>query len=285
MAIAEQVTGPEAYHGEGPCWWPAWGGLRYVDMLAGDVLSLDAGSGSLTREHVGEVAAVIRPRAGGGSVLALRDSFAVTAGPLSELHTVASVRQPEGVRLNEGGCDPDGRFYCGSMASDETPRAGTFYRLDPDGTLTPLLTGVTISNGFDFSPDRSLAYYIDTSDLGIDIFDYSPAGGLAERRRWVDIPEEAGGPDGLVVDAEGGVWVALFGGAAVHRYSPDGELDAVVALPVRSVTACTFGGADLGTLYITTSQIRADPEAEPAAGALFAITPGVTGRPALAFAG
>jgi sugar lactone lactonase YvrE len=286
MTRAEQVTGPDAYHGEGPCWWDDWGGLRYVDMLAGDVLALDPASGTVTRTHVDdEVAAVIRPRRSGGAVLALRDRFVVTDGPLDELRTIATVSLADGVRLNEGGCDPDGRFYCGSMAYDETAGAGTFYCIDKSAEMSVVIDKVTISNGFDFSPDDTIGYYIDTPRQSIDAFDYGADAGLTNRRRWVDIPADAGGPDGLVVDAEGGVWVALFGGAAVHRYAPDGRLDAVVELPVRSVTACTFGGDRLQTLYITTSQIRADLDAEPAAGALFAIDPGVTGLASRGFAG
>jgi sugar lactone lactonase YvrE len=284
VAQAEQVPGTECYHGEGPCWADEWGGLRWVDMLSGDVLALDR-HGGVTRTHVGEVAAVIRPRASGGAVLALKESFAVTDGGLGQLRTVATVSLEPGVRLNEGGCDPDGRFYCGSMATDETPQAGTFYCLEPDGSVRPVLDKVTISNGFDFSPDGSCAYYVDTRDQGIDIFDYSADTGLVNRRRWVDIPVEVGWPDGLTVDAEGGVWLALMGGSAVHHYSASGSLEEVISLPVSQVTACTFGGTGLDTLYITTSQIGADIQAQPASGALFAVQPGARGRPALTFAG
>jgi sugar lactone lactonase YvrE len=284
VAQAEQIPGTECYHGEGPCWADEWGGLRWVDMLSGDVLALDQ-RGGVTRTHVGEVAAVIRPRASGGAVLALKDSFAVTDGDLSQLRTVATVSLEPGVRLNEGGCDPDGRFYCGSMATDETPQAGTFYCLDPDGSVRPVLDMVTISKGFDFSPDGTIAYYVDTRDQSIDIFDYSADKGLVNRRRWVDVPVEAGWPDGLTVDAEGGVWLALMGGSAVHHYSASGQLEEVIPLPVSQVTACTFGGTGLDTLYVTTSQIGADIQAQPASGALFAVQPGVRGRPALTFAG
>ena len=288
MVQPEQIPGTQCYHGEGPCWADDWGeaggGLRFVDMLAGDVLSLGA-DGAVSRTHVGEVAAVIRPRASGGAVLALKDRFAVTDGDLTKLRTVARVGLPPGVRLNEGGCDPDGRFYCGSMATDESPQAGTFYQLDPDGSVRPVMEKVTISNGFGFSPDGGTAYYVDTPEQSIDIFDYSAAIGLANRRRWVDIPGDAGRPDGLTVDAEGGVWLALMEGSAVHRYDPSGALDAVITLPVSQVTACTFGGPDLDTLYVTTSQIGADTKAQPASGALFAVRPGVRGRPAESFAG
>ncbi len=285
MPTVEQLTDSDIYHGEGPCWSAGWGGLRFVDMLAGDVLQLDASTGAVSRTHVGEVAAVIRPRASGGAVLALKDDFVVTDGPLTELRRVAGVVHDTGIRLNEGGCDPDGRFYCGSMAYAETPHAGSFYRLDPDGEVTVVQRGVSISNGFDFSPDGSRAYYVDTPEHRIDVYDYSAETGLTGRRRWVDVPADAGGPDGLVVDAEGGVWLALMGGGAVRRYAADGSLDAVIELPVRQVTACTFGGDDLATLFITTSQIGADLDAHRASGALFSVDPGVRGRPALTFSG
>lgn len=284
MAEVEQVPGSECHHGEGPCWADAWGGLRWVDMLAGDVMSLDPQAG-VTRRHVGKVAAAIRPRSCGGAVVALGDRFAVTDGDLAGLRSVARLTLATGVRLNDGGCDPDGRFYCGSMASDETPQAGTFYRLDPDGSVRSVLDKVTISNGFDFAPDGSLAYYIDTAEHGIDVFDYSGGPGLVNQRRWIDIPEEAGGPDGLTVDAEGGVWVALIGGSAVHRYSPAGTLDAVITLPVSQVTACTFGGPGLDTLFVTTSRLGADMSAHPASGSLFVAQPGVLGLPCRPFGG
>jgi sugar lactone lactonase YvrE len=293
VAQAELIPGTQCYHGEGPCWADDWGdgqpgGLRWVDMLAGDVMALD-GDGAVTRTHVGEVAAVIRPRAAGGAVLALKDRFVVTDGDLGQLRTVAEVELRPGVRLNEGGCDPDGRFYCGSMATDESPQAGTFYRLDPDGSVHPVMDKVTISNGFDFSPDGQLAYYVDTNEQSIDVFDYSAGtsagAGLANRRRWAEIPYDTGRPDGLTVDAEGGVWLALMEGGAVHRYAPSGALDAVIELPVSQVTACTFGGPGRDTLYITTSQIGADLSAQPDSGALYAVRPGVRGRPALAYSG
>lgn len=283
MAAVEQITAPLAYHGEGPCWWPGWDGLRYVDMLAGDVLSLDPASGSVARQHVGEVVAVVRPRGTGGAILALQDSFAVTDGPLTELRTIACVEQGAGIRLNEGGCDPDGHFYCGSMASDETPNAGKLYRVDADGNVDVVFDAVSVSNGLDFSPDGTSAYYIDSANHGIDVFDYSSETGISERRRFVDIPPEAGVPDGLVVDAEGGIWVAMMFGGSVRRFSSSGDQDAVIDIPVPGVTACTFGGDNLTTLYITTSHVGVDVEAHPQSGALFSVEPGVRGRPTLPF--
>jgi sugar lactone lactonase YvrE len=279
---AEQLTGPVAFHAEGPVWAPAWGGLRWVDMLAGEVLSLEA-DGTVRRRHVGDVVAALRPRRGGGAVLALERGFALedadgTRTSLDPLWTDA------GVRMNEGGCDPDGRFWCGSMAYDQRPGAAALYRLAPDGSTQRMLDGVTISNGLDWSPDGSLAYYADTATHRVDVFDYDRHSGLTGRRPFVEIPDD-GNPDGLTVDADGGVWVALYGAGAVHRYGPDGALDAVVEVPTPRVTACTLGGPRLDELFVTTSREGLGPDDDPLAGSLFRVDAGVAGQPVREFAG
>jgi sugar lactone lactonase YvrE len=277
---AEQLTGPVAHHAEGPVWSPRWGGLRWVDMLAGDVLSL-ADDGTVGRRHVGQVAAALRPRTAGGAVLAVERGFALEDADGTVTH-LDPVWTDESIRMNEGGCDPDGRFYCGSMAYDASTGAAALYRLDVDGTVHRVLDGVTISNGLEWSPDGSLAYYVDTPTHRIDVFDHDAERGLTGRRPFVRIPDD-GNPDGLTVDAEGGVWVALFGGGAVHRYTPEGRLDAVVELPTPQVTACTLGGAGLDRLFITTSaENRPD---DPVAGSLFTVDVGVPGLPVREFAG
>jgi sugar lactone lactonase YvrE len=279
---AEQVTGAVAFHGEGPVWSERWGGLRWVDMLAGDVLSLDP-DGTVRRRHVGRVAAALRPRRDGGAVIAVERGFALE-GPDGTLTTLDPVWADPGVRMNDGGCDPDGRFWCGSMAYDQAPGAAALYRLDPDGAAHTVLEGVTISNGLDWSPDGSLAYYDDTATHRIDVFDYDRDTGLTGRRPFVRLPDD-GNPDGLTVDAEGGIWVALYGRGAVHRYTPAGVLDVVLEVPTPQVTACTFGGPRLDQLFLTTSREGMAPDDDPLAGALFAADVGVTGRPVREFAG
>jgi sugar lactone lactonase YvrE len=277
---AEQVTDPIAYHGEGPVWSERWGGLRWVDLLAGDVLSLRS-DGTVDRRHVATVAAALRPRRGGGAVIAVERGFVLEEadGALTEL---GELWIDENLRMNEGACDPDGRFYCGSMAYDKRPGAGRVYRLDADRSVYVVLEGVTISNGLDWSPDGSLAYYNDTATGRVDVFDYDSAAGLTNRRPFADTGAR---PDGLTVDAEGGVWVALANAGAVRRYTPAGALDAVVELPVTKVTACAFGGGGLDELFITTSRENIDAEAEPQAGALFRALPGAKGRRVREFAG
>jgi sugar lactone lactonase YvrE len=268
MPRAHQLTEALTEHGEGPVWWPD-GHLRFVDMLAGDIVDL-YDDGPARRTHVGTVAAVVRPRTGGGAVVAVERGLVLLEADgavtkLPELWSDATVR------MNEGGCDPDGRFYCGSMAYDAAAGRGRFYRFEADGAAEVVLDGVTISNGFDFAPDGSRAYYVDSPTHRVDVLDYE-RGALTDRRGFVEIDPADGDPDGLTVDAEGGVWVACWGAGAVRRYDSRGRLDEVVEVPcARQVSACTIGGADLDRLYITTSRVGLDPEDVGASGAVFVL--------------
>jgi len=274
---AEQLTDPVAFHGEGPVWSPRWGGLRWLDMLDGDILSL-ADDGAIERRHVARIVAAVRPRRDGGAVIGVERGFALeqSDGTIVELDELWAGSE---VRMNEGGCDPDGRFYCGSMAYDRRAGGGAVYRLDADGATSIVLDDVTISNGLDWSPDGSRAYYVDTETYRVDVFEYDPEQGMNSRRPLVHIAPEIGRPDGLTVDADGGVWVALNRGGAVHRYTPDGVLDAVVEVAARSVTACAFGGPELDRLFITTSREDLEPGDDPLAGSLFHAEVGLHGLP------
>jgi len=282
-----------ADHAEGPVWDARAGMLRWVDMLRGDVLSLDPrtipddGLVEPERRHLSTVVAALRPRAGGGWVVATERGFAVTDSDDDwTLRPIAEVWDDPSIRMNEGGCDLAGGFLCGSMAYAKTTGDATLYRLDPDGTVEVVLEGSTISNGFSLDPTGTLAYYIDTPTHRVDVFDVGADGRtLTGRRPFVTIEDDAGGPDGLAVDAAGGVWVALFGGSAVRGYRADGSLATIIHVPTRKVTACEFAGEDLGTLFITTSQEDLEPRGGPLAGTLFAVRPGVTGMLPLPFRG
>ena len=283
MTKAEQLTPVVTYHGEGPVWDSSIGQLHFVDMLAGDLLTLDGGD--VTRKHVGDVCAVWRPRTGGGGIVGVERGFALL-DPDGTQRTLPEVFGDSAHRMNEGGCDPQGRFYCGTMAYAETPGAGTLYRLDPDGSIATVLTGVTISNGIVWSLDGGTVYYVDSPTHQIAAFDFDAASGtLHNRRTVVTVTPEAAVGDGLTIDAEGLLWVALWGGSAVHRYSPEGELAEVIELPATQVTCCAFGGPDLDTLYITSSRKGLADGEQPAAGALFAAVPGVQGAPVRPYAG
>lgn len=279
----EPLTPPIAYHGEGPVWSARWGELRWVDMLAGDVLSL-GGDGTVRRTHVGTIAAAIRPRRSGGAVIAVERGFALQSAE-GELTALPELWSDPNVRMNEGGCDPEGRFYAGSMAYDKRPEAASLYRLDPDGSTSVVLDKLTISNGIEWSADGSRVYYADTDTSRVDVFDHDPVRGLSNRRPFADLTSEKLRPDGLTVDADGGVWVALSNGSAVRRYDRAGRLDEVVEVPVRKVTACTIGGAALDTLFITTSREKIPPGEDPLAGSVFHAHVGTIGVPVREFAG
>ena len=169
------------------------------------------------------------------------------------------------MRFNDGGCDPEGRFLCGSMAYDGRPGAGTLYRLDADGAVEVVLAEVTISNGIDWSPDGRTAYYADTATGAVSALRRRPApGGPPHLRR---IAAADGAPDGLTVDAEGGVWVALYGGGAVRRYTPSGELDAVDRAARHQRHRLRLRRPGLDRLFITTTRENV-PDGERARGRL-----------------
>jgi sugar lactone lactonase YvrE len=170
------------------------------------------------------------------------------------------------------------------MAYDQAVGAARLYRLAPDRSVDVVLDEVTVSNGLDWSPDGSLAYYNDTATFAVSVFDYDPDAGLTGRRTFAELPD-GGRPDGLTVDAEGGVWTAVANAGAVYRYSPEGVLDAKLAVPASKVTACAFGGERLDQLFITTSQENVDTREDPLAGALFRADVGVRGLPVRLFAG
>lgn len=281
----EQITPVCANHGEGPVWDASVGEVRWVDMLAGDVLTLGSG-GEVRRHHVGDVAGAMRPRRGGGLVVSVERGFVLVDAD-GEVGPVHSAFDDPGVRMNEGGCPPDGRFFfCGSMAYDFGAGRGALYRFGTDRSVAQVLDRITISNGMAWTPDGSLLYYIDSPTHRVDVFDYDARSGtMHDRRPVVSVDPDRGMPDGMALDAEGGLWVALWGGGAVHRYSSRGTLDAVVQVPAAQVTACAFGGPDLDELYITTSRDGLGQDAEPAAGALFRVDPGVRGAPVGTFAG
>ena len=282
---AELVLDARARLGEGPVWDAGAGELLWVDVLAGLVHRFDPGSGADRLLEVGQPVGAVVPRAAGGYALAVRDGFAVADGDGVRLVAEVEADRPE-TRMNDGACDSRGRFWAGTMRFDERAGGGCLYRLDATGKVETMLRDVTVSNGVAWSPDDRVLYYVDTPTLGIDAFDYEPeTGAISGRRRIVTIEGGAGSPDGLVVDAEGCIWLALWEGWAVRRYAPDGALLGAVELPVARVTKPAFGGEELTDLYVTTAA-PADPDpAQPHAGGLFRLRPGVRGLPATPYAG
>ena len=268
--------------GEGPVWDDRSDELIFIDILAGEVHRFDPARGAHSLHAAGTPVGAAIPRAGGGLALAVRDGFATLDPETGAVEPVATIeRAPGEDRMNDGKADPQGRFWAGTQSEDGGDHAGALYCLDPDGTVRRMLGRVGISNGMAWVGAEM--YYVDTATGGVDVFAFDPdSGELSGRRRVVDV--ERGAPDGMTVDADGCLWVALFGGGAVHRYTPDGRLDGVIELPVSLVTSCTFGGPDLDVLFITSASHRLTAP-EPLAGALFSCMPGATGVVADRFAG
>jgi sugar lactone lactonase YvrE len=275
-----KVDVPAAELGEGPCWDAQSQSLYWTDIPASRVHRLSA-SGVHSSWDVGRQPGAVVPRASGGLAVAAGHAF-LSLDPLTgEVAELAVAPGLPGTRMNDGKCDRSGRFYAGTMDADEAPGRGSFYRLEPDLNVTEIYTGIGISNGLGWSPDDGLMYYIDSLDYRIAVMDYDLATGqMGERRTFVTLGSDDVMPDGMTVDAEGGVWVAVWGGGVVQRYDAAGQLTGVVRLPAANVTSCAFGGPDLDTLYITTAA-----GAGRSAGALFACAAGVRGLPAFSFGG
>ena len=284
----EVVLQARAAVAEGPVWDQRVQRLVWVDIMNNAVHVFDPQSGEDRAVDVGQPVGAAALRESGGLVLALRDGFALMNAELDgQVQWVARVEDDIPTsRMNDGKCDAAGRFWAGTMAFDVTPGVGGLYRLDHDYRVTRMLSDVTLSNGLDWSPDNRTMYYVDSTTQRIDALEFDLASGqLGERRPFIEVPEDVGLPDGMTVDAEGGVWLALHGGGAIRRYTPDGRLDRVISLPVKHVTCCAFGGPDFDDLYITSMTYRLPVEDQPLAGSLFRVRPGVRGRPSFRFRG
>jgi sugar lactone lactonase YvrE len=281
--LADAVEAP-AELGEGPVWDAAHEELIWVDIDRGLVHRRSRRHGDRTLD-AGQPVGCAVPRAGGGLALALRDGFALVAPGEDEVRLVAPVeRDRADARMNDGACDSRGRFWAGTMSLAGDTRAAALYRLDPDLRVTRVLSGISVSNGIGWAPDSSVLYHVDSPRRRIDAYEFDEAGGaIGARRSAIQVPADLGTPDGLAVDAEGGIWIALWGGSAVVRFSPEGERYERLRLPVANVTSCCFGDRDLGTLFVTTAARGAAEDA--LAGALFASRPGVRGLPATPFGG
>ncbi|MFC7899980.1 SMP-30/gluconolactonase/LRE family protein [Streptomyces griseoincarnatus] len=272
----------EAELGEGATWDPATGRLLWIDILNSRVHTYDPATGRRTVRRTGQHVGAVKPRAGGGLVLNLRDGV----GLLDPDDTFRWLHRAPvaGRRGNDAAVAPDGSLLAGTMRYDEAPGGGTLSRVTGDGTATVLLDDATVSNGTGWSPDGRLMYYIDTPTRRIDVFDFGGDGTIAGRRPLAEIEEGAGFPDGLTVDADGCVWVALWDGGAVRRYTPSGELDRVIELPVPRVTCCAFGGPGLTDLYVTTARVGLTAP-HPLAGSLLVVPGAGKGVAQPAFAG
>jgi sugar lactone lactonase YvrE len=275
--------------GESPVWDERLGCLWWVDIKRGLVhrhAPDGEAAGDACRE-IGEEVGAVALREGGGLVLAVRSGVLLLDDLAGEPRVLADLGAP-GVRFNDAKCDPAGRLWAGTLTDDNLAGGGQLYRVDPDGGATIALDRVTVSNGLDWSLDGRTLYYVDSAMQRVDAIAFDlERGTLGERRPLIELQVDEGIPDGLTVDADGFLWLALFGGGAVLRIAPDGSRERMVHVPISHPTSCAFGGPDLTDLYITSAAKHlstAQRLEHPHAGAVLRMQPGVRGRPANRFA-
>ncbi|MCS1410637.1 MAG: 6-deoxy-6-sulfogluconolactonase [Verrucomicrobia subdivision 3 bacterium] len=288
---AECVYSGKAVLAEGPVWDEVAQLLYWLDIERGKICRFDPAS-------KGNEEWILGTRVGFAVNTEKGDMLAGTQEGLIRFScgtgTSTPFAKPEAElpdnRFNDGKCDLQGRLWAGTMSMDETKTAGSLYRVDEDGSLSQHADMVRISNGLAWSSDSRKMYYIDSPTQRVDVFDYDAAGGEnSNRRPVIDLTGESFFPDGMTIDVEDKLWVALWEGWGVGRFDPaTGEMIAKVEVPVACVTSCCFGGPDLEDLYITTasrSMKVEDWNQQPDAGGIFIARPDVKGTPSIRFKG
>lgn len=290
MMQAKPVLNCHAQLGEGPSWDHTRKRLIWVDINGFTLNLFDPVTGINKAYSFDRQIGAAVPDNLGGFILALRDGFYSWSLKTDALTCIA---RPEGEdtpnRFNDGKCDPEGRFWAGTMFHESGPKAeANLFRLDGDLTVHTMKQKVIISNGLAWDEARSVMYYIDTLAKKVVAYDYEQkTGDISHERDVIMIPDEYGLADGMTIDEKGMLWIAFFNGWKVRRINPDtGDVIMVIEVPAGQVTSCTFGGEDLDELYITTARMSLSPDdlvEQPDAGNLFSVKPGVRGRAAHSF--
>lgn len=289
-AQAVACTSEQTMLGEGARWDARRDELLRVDILVGrvyrDRIDEDGDLAPVRTYRVpGTVGAITPVDGDDGWLLAAGRGF-VHLAPDGARHTIAEVAPP-GTRMNDAACDPQGRFWAGTLANDHHTGGGALYRLDRTGETEMVLDGLTISNGLGWSPDGTVMYLVDSGPRVVHAFAFdADRGEISGKRDLITLTEDVGSPDGMTIDADGDLWVAVYGGGCVQRYSPDGELRQVMTVPARQTTCCAFAGPGLNRLYVTTATEGWSDEqrrAHPSAGLVYRLDTDATGRPASPF--
>jgi len=279
--------------GEGPTWSVDEQALYWVDIYGKRIERLDPETGQHRTFQLPCLVGAVVLRQKGGFVLAADQGFAFWDGSSEKVHWLLNPEQGKPLyRFNDGKVDPGGRFWAGTMYDGPqlNPRpAGSLYRLDPDGSISVMETGVLISNGLGWSPDHRTMYYTDSVRKIIYSYDYDlSTGEIANRQDFIHTIDEPGEPDGLTVDSQGFIWSARWNGWKVTRYDPAGKPEREIKVPTACPSSVMFGGSDLKDLYITSAWKELTAEErnfQPLAGNLFKIRVEVQGLPEFKFAG
>jgi sugar lactone lactonase YvrE len=278
----EVIAPPGQILGESASWCARTQMLWWIDIRAPQVKRWNSATGAIDVWTMPELCGAVVPTTGEAVVVALRagirllDPRTGTLAPLASLET----GHPEH-RLNEAKCDRQGRLWCGSMWDFGKHPTGGLYRVSADLETRKVRSAVGIPNGIGFSPDGRRMVFVDTSTGCIESAAYDTGAGMpGPWRILVGADAAPGKPDGNTVDAEGCIWNTRFGAGCIARFTPQGKLDRLIRLPVSQPASCAFGGPNLDTLFVTSATQRLPPEAlaaEPLAGALLALRPGVQG--------
>ncbi len=264
--------------------------VYWVDIFSSQVHRYSLADGAKRTWSFDFPVTSLSPRQGGGFVGTIRDGYAFID---LDAKSADPIQLPESDiannRFNDGKVDANGRYWAGTMDIGQTQETGALYRLDADLSVQKMDDHYIICNGPAFSVDNSVLYHTDSAKRSIYAFDMSPEGDLSNKRLFTQFTaDDEGVPDGMTIDSEDCIWVAHFGGARITRYSPAGDILQVVPLPAPNITSCTFAGAALDTIYITTARTGIPDEdlvKYPLAGSFFAFQPGVKGMPTPLFAG
>ena len=280
----------KAQLGEGALWHPTARKLFWVDIEGKSLHLYNPESGEDKVLDVGARIGTVVPVQDGGALVALQHGIYHINTQTGKLSFLTNPIKLEDIRFNDGKCDPAGRFWVGTMALDKRTGGADLYMLELDGKVYHKLGNLTISNGIVWSLDKKSMYFTDTPTQQVKAFDYDVASGeISNERVIIEIPEEEGAPDGMTLDAEGNLWVALHGAGTVAKYNPNtGELLQKVKVPAKKTTSCAFGGKNLDTLYITTAREDLNEEQlkeYPVSGGLFSVKPGVRGLPTAFYQG
>lgn len=271
--------------GEGPVWDDRLSTLYFVDIRENVLAAFDDEAGGRLLPLGDWPSCVALTENGDEIVCASRRGIErVRVSSRAARPTGAVVPLAPGMRFNDGKCDAAGRLWIGTMDDAERSAVGALYRIGTGGEVSPVLTGLGVTNGLDWSPDDRWFYHTDSLRRTISRFRFEPeTGALSGGEPFAVVPASEGAPDGLTVDEEGFVWSAHWDGWRVTRYAPDGRVDRVIRLPVPRPTSVAFGGEDYRTLFITSACAGLSVEVlrqAPLSGALFACEPGPRGRPA-----
>jgi sugar lactone lactonase YvrE len=290
---AELVLDARAELAEGPLWDEDRHVIWWVDINAGRVHRLDPATGSDSAIEIGRPVGCIALRQDGALVVAAPEALLKLNPETGATGILARFEsEPIALRCNDGKPDPVGRFWIDRMAFDRAPGAGSLVRYGRSGPgseagFETVLRGLTIPNGLDWSGDGKRMYFVDSVRRVISVFDFDEKNGrIGEGRPFARVDESLGlpasaVPDGLTIDEDDCVWVAVWGGGCVLRFGPGGSLLTRVDVPVARVSSCAFGGDDLAELFITTAwegSTSDERAAEPEAGGVFRVRPGVRGR-------